>query len=69
MVALKRAVVCTADFPGRSDSNRLGSAGSEWVVGRADLRRVAGALWRASYARWCVLNMAAADWLLALLVE
>jgi hypothetical protein len=38
MVALKGAVMCTTNFLGGSDSDRLGSAGSEQVVGRADLR-------------------------------
>jgi hypothetical protein len=33
-------------MPGRSDSNKLDSAGSEWVAGRASLRWVAGALWQ-----------------------
>jgi hypothetical protein len=38
---------------GLSDSNRLGSAGSERVIDRADPCWVAGALWWASRA-WCL---------------
>jgi hypothetical protein len=52
---------------GRSDSNRLGSAGSERVVGRADPRwlpvRCGGQVVRGA----CVLDLAAAEWLLGLL--
>jgi hypothetical protein len=35
-VAPKRAVLCTVNSSGRSDSDKLGSAGSERVVGRAE---------------------------------
>jgi hypothetical protein len=41
------------EFSSRSDSDRLGSAVSERVVGRADLRWVAGPSWWASCA-WCL---------------
>jgi hypothetical protein len=36
LMALKRAVLCTVNSTDRSGSDRLGSAGSERVVGRAD---------------------------------
>jgi hypothetical protein len=61
MVAPKRVVLCTANFPGPL-GQRAGSRPSFSALAcRCAVADVS--------ARWCVLNMAAADWLLALLAE